>query len=84
MAMKNDTKFLRGIHLSFQNWHEEFKRILAQAFKNLKNLHFNGLHFTKNIMYELKKYREVMFDGTENLSFQKWHEEFGKFLQAEK
>ena len=35
-------------------------------------------------MYELKKYREVMFDGTENLSFQKWHEEFGKFSQAEK
>ena len=39
-------------------------------------------------MFELKKYRGVMFDGTEDwckiwrktdLCFQKWHEEFGKF-----
>ena len=39
-------------------------------------------------MFELKKYREVMFDDTEDWSkiwsktdlfFQKWHKEFGKF-----
>ena len=47
----------------------------------------------KYIIFELKKYRRVMFDSTENwckiwretdLCFEKWHEEFGKFLQAEK
>ena len=26
MTMKNDAKFLRGIDLSFQNWHEEFDK----------------------------------------------------------
>ena len=43
-------------------------------------------------MFELKKYRGVMFDGTgdwrriwrkTDLSFQKWHEEFGRFSHAE-
>ena len=47
----------------------------------------------KYLMFELKKYIRVMFDGTEgwckiwrktDLCFQKWHEEFGKFSQAEK
>ena len=43
-------------------------------------------------MFELTKYRGVMFDGTEDwykiwrkisLCFQKWHEEFDKFSQDE-
>ena len=63
-------------------------QILTRALKNLKNLHFNGLLFTKVYNFELKKYRGVMFDGTEywskiwrktDLRFQKWHEEFSKF-----
>ena len=42
-----------------------------------------------NVMFELKKYRGVMFDGTEDwckiwrktdLCFLKWHEEFDRFL----
>ena len=45
------------------------------------------------MMFELKKYRRGMFDGTEDwcktwrktyLCFQKWHEEFGKLSQGEK
>ena len=44
--------------------------------------------FWPKYMFELKKYRGVMFDGTEDwfkiwrktdLWFQKWHEKFGKF-----
>ena len=47
----------------------------------------------KYIMFELKKYRKIMFDGTEDwckiwrktdLCFSKWHEKFGKFSQPEK
>ena len=43
-------------------------------------------------MFKHRKYRWVMFDGTEDwckiwrkshLCFQKWHEEFDKFSQAE-
>ena len=52
-----------------------------------------GFFWPKYIMFELKKYRRVMFDDTEDwwkirrktdLYFLKWHEEFGKFSQAEK
>ena len=44
-------------------------------------------------MFELKKYKEAMFDGAEDwfkiwkktdMCIPKWLEEFGKFLQAEK
>ena len=52
-----------------------------------------GSFWPKCIMFELKNYRRVKFDSTEDwykiwrktdLNFQKWHEEFGKFSQAEK
>ena len=52
-----------------------------------------GSIWIKYIMFELKKYREVMFDSTEDwckmwrktdFYFQKRHEEFGKFSEAEK
>ena len=63
---------------------------LARALENLKKLHFNGrlLNEVYNV-WAKKKYRSVMFDGTEywcsiwrktDLCFQKWHEEFSKFL----
>ena len=64
-------------------------QILTQALKSLKNLHFNGILLTKVCNARAKKkYRGVMFDGTEywwnignktGLRFQKWHEEFSKF-----
>ena len=47
-----------------------------------------GCLWTKYIIFELKNYRGVMFDGTENwckiwrkndLCFPKWHEQFGNF-----
>ena len=64
-------------------------RILTRAVENLKNLNFNELLLTKAYnVWAKKKYREVMFDCTEDwykiwrktdLYFLKWHEEFGKF-----
>ena len=78
----NDTeewwKFWRGIGLSFQNWIWQF---VIQAHENLN---INGLL----LMFTLTKYRGVIFDRTEDLRkiwrkndlcFQKWHKEFGKF-----
>ena len=47
-----------------------------------------GSFLEKYILFELKKYREVIFHETEegykiwtgiNLSFQNWHKEFDKF-----
>ena len=40
--------------------------ILTQALTCLKHLHFNGLSLTKYIIFELKKYRKVMFDGNKD------------------
>ena len=77
------------------NWFDSLKltwgiwQISTQALKNLKNLYVNGLLLTKvyNIRVK-KKYRGVIFDGTQDwykvwkktdLCFQKWHEEIGKF-----
>ena len=50
--------------LPVQNWHEEFN-ILTWALKSLKNLHFDGLLLSKVYNVWGKKYRRVMFDGTE-------------------
>ena len=79
MTMKNDAKF------KDEYW-------ALWALECLKHLHFNGLLLTKVYNVWAKKYR-VMFDDTEDwwkirrktdLYFLKWHEEFGKFSQAEK
>ena len=63
--------------------------IVTWALRNLKNLHFIGLLLTKVYnVWAKKKYKGVMFDGTEyvlDLCFLKWHEEFGNFCsQGEK
>ena len=65
-------------------------RVLTQAIENLKNLPFNRLLLTKVYnVWAKTKYRRVMFDDTEywgniwkktELCFQKWNEEFSKFL----
>ena len=77
----------RGIDLSVQNWHEEFDKFWPEHLKISKICTLMGCFWPKYIMFELKKYRGVMFDGTEywceiwrktDLYFQKWHEEFGK------
>ena len=71
------------IDLSLENW-----RILTWVFKILKNCTLIGCFWSKYIIFELKQYRGVMFDDTENsckswrktdLCFQKWYQEFGRF-----
>ena len=78
----------RGIDVSFQNWHEQFDKFWFKHSKISKICTLMGCLWPKYIMFDLKKYRGVMFDGTEywckiwrktDFCFQKWHEEFGKF-----
>ena len=79
----------RGIDLSFQNWHEEFKQILIWALESLKNFHFNVLLLSKVYIAWANKCRGVIFQETEegykiwrgiDLLFQNWHEEFKRIL----
>ena len=81
-------KIWRKTGLWFGKWHEEFCRFSPEHLKISKMCTLMSCFWPKYKMFELKKYRGVMFDGTEywckiwrktNLCFQKWHEEFGKF-----
>ena len=62
--------------------------ILTRALKSLKICTFIGSYCVKYLMFDLKKYRGVIFHDTEDwckiwrktdLWFGKWHEEYGKF-----
>ena len=81
-------KIWRKTDLWFGKWHEEFGRFSPEHSKISKICTLMSCFWPKYIMFELKKYRGVMFDGTEDwckiwrktdLCFQKWHEEFNKF-----
>ena len=61
--------------------------ILTQALECLKIFTFNGSYYAKYLMFDLKKYRGVIFHDTEewckiwrktDLWFGKLHEEYGK------
>ena len=78
----------RGIDLSIQNWHEEFDQFWHEHLKISNIFTLTDWFWPKYIMFELKKYRGVMFDGTEvwcktwrksNLCFQIWHEKLSQF-----
>ena len=82
-------KTSRGIDLSVQNWHKEFDEFWPEHLKISKICTLMSFFWAKYIMFDLKKYRGVMFGSTEywcniwrktDLCFQKWHEEFSKFL----
>ena len=58
--------------------------ILTRALKSLKICTFNGFYYAKYLIFDLKKYRVVIFHDTEewckiwkktDLWFGKWHEE---------
>ena len=64
-----------------------------QARKSFKICTLIGSFWSKYKMFELKKYRRVMFEGTEDwckiwrktdLCFPNWYGEFSKFSQAQK
>ena len=77
-------KIWRGIDLSFQNWYKEYN-VWPEHSKVSKIFILMGSFWAKYILFELKKYRGVIFHETEegckiwrgiDLSFQNWHKEF--------
>ena len=50
-----------GIDLSFQNWHQEFDKFWPEHSKVSKIHTLMGSFWTKYIMFELKKYRGVVW-----------------------
>ena len=56
----------RGMDLSLQNWHEKFDEFWPKHSKVSKTCTLMGSLRRNYIMLELKKYRAVMFDGTED------------------
>ena len=81
-------KMWRAFDLPFQNGLEEFDKFWPEHSKVSKICSLVGSLYTKYVMFELKKYKEVLFHGTEewrkiwrktDLWYGKLHEEFGKF-----
>ena len=65
MTRKNDIKIEEELTRQFKIDLRNLTNFDMRTLKNLKNLHFNGLLLTKvYIMFQLKKYRGVIFDGT--------------------
>ena len=81
-------KICRGIDSSFQNWHKEFDKIWPEHSKVSKIFILMGSFWAKYVLFELKKYRGIIFHETEegykiwsgiDLSFQNWHKKFYNF-----
>ena len=75
-------KIWREIDLLFQNWHKEFDKFWCEHSKVSKIFTLMGSFWAKYILFELKKYRGIIFHETEerykiwreiDLSFQNWH-----------
>ena len=80
-------KIWRGIDLSFENCCKEFDKFWPEHLKVSKIFSLMGSFLAKYILFELKKYRGVIFHETEqgykiwrgiDVSFQNWHKEFDK------
>ena len=69
-VISNDTeewwKIWKEIDLSFQNWHKEFNEFWFQNSKVSKNYTFMCCFWPNYIMLELKGYRGVMFNCTQD------------------
>ena len=59
-------KIWKGIHLSVQNWQEEFNKFWPEHLKISNICTLMGFFWPKYIMFELRKYKGVMFDGTQD------------------
>ena len=66
-------KIWRGIDSSFQNWHKEFDKIWPKHSKASKIFILMDFYWAKYILFELKKYREVIFQETEE-GYKIWRE----------
>ena len=80
-------KIWRKADLLFQKW-QEFGEIWPEHSQVFKTCTFICSYCAKYLMFDLKKYRGVIFHDTEewckiwrktDLWFEKWHEKFGKF-----
>ena len=81
-------KIWRVIDFSFQNWHKEFDKIWPEHSKVSKILVLMSSFWANYELFELKKYRGIIFHETEEwckiwrktaLLLGKWYEEFCKF-----
>ena len=81
-------KIWRGINLLFKNWHKEFIKFWPEHSKVSKIFTLMGSFWANYVLFELKKYRGVIFHDTEewckiwrktDLILGKWQEEFCKF-----
>ena len=91
MRMKNDAKIEQEFTCQFKigmSNYEQFDRFWFKHSKISKIFTLMGCPWSKYIMFDLKKYKEVMFDSTAywcklwrktDFCFQKRHEEFEKF-----
>ena len=59
-------KIWNRIDLPVQNWHKEFNKFWLKHSKILKFCTFMGSFWPNYIMFQLKKYRGVIFDGTQD------------------
>ena len=59
-------KIWRGIDLSVQNWHEEFDEFCPEHSKISNIYTLMDWFWPKYIMFQLKRYRGVMFDCTQD------------------
>ena len=80
-------KIWRGIDMSFQNWCKQFDKFWPEHSKVSEIFTLIVSFWTKYELFELKKYRGVIFHKTEegykiwrgiDLLFQNWHKEFNK------
>ena len=81
-------KIWRGINFLFQNWHKEFDNFWPEHSAVSEIFTLLGSFWAKYLLFELEKYRGVIFHETEekyriwrgiDLLFQNWHKEFDKF-----
>ena len=87
MTMKGDAEFGEEWTGHFKIGIRNLTKLDPSTGKSKKNLISMGSFWAKYILFELKKYRGIIFHETEegykiwrgiNLSFQNWHKEFDK------
>ena len=78
-------KNLERNHSTFQNWHNEFDKTWPEHSKVSKIFILMGSFWGKYVLFELRKYRGIIFHETEkgykiwwgiDSSSQNWHKEF--------